>query len=72
MGGIAFLADFSTLALLTSGWGWHYLESAAVAFAIGMAVNYVLSVAGCSRCGSVKNARVEFLLFALSAWSAWE
>jgi putative flippase GtrA len=64
-GGIAFLADFGTLALLTSGCGWHYLQSAAVAFMIGMAVTYVLSVTWVFKVRSVKSQHVELLLFVL-------
>jgi putative flippase GtrA len=65
VGGIAFLADFGTLALLTSNCGWHYLQAAAVAFTIGLAVNYTLSVSWVFKVRAIKNRRVEFLLFAL-------
>jgi putative flippase GtrA len=65
VGGIAFLADFGTLALLTSGCGWHYLQAAAVAFGIGIAVTYVLSVTWVFKVRVVKSQHVEFLLFAL-------
>jgi len=65
VGGIAFLADFLTLALLTSGCGWHYLHAAAVAFGIGMAITYALSVTWVFKVRVVKSQHVEFLLFAL-------
>jgi len=65
VGGVAFVADFGALYALTEFCRLHYLESAAIAFLIGMAVNYALSVAWVFKVRAVKNARVEFLLFAL-------
>ena len=65
VGGIAFLADFATLALLTSGCGWHYLQAAAVAFGVGMAITYGLSVTWVFKVRVVKSQHVEFLLFTL-------
>jgi putative flippase GtrA len=65
VGGVAFLADFGTLALLTSGCGWHYLQSAAVAFVVGNIVNYSLSVRWVFEVRAVKNPRLEFALFVL-------
>jgi putative flippase GtrA len=65
VGGLAFIADFATLLVLTEYCHLHYLQSAAVAFLIGMAVNYALSVAWVFQVRTVKNPRVEFLLFAL-------
>lgn len=44
VGGIAFLADFGSLYLLTDHVGLHYLQAAAAAFLVGLAVNYLLSV----------------------------
>ena len=65
VGGVAFLADFGTLALLTSGFGWHYLQSAAVAFGIGTVFNYIFSVRWVFDVRAVKNHRLEFLFFVL-------
>jgi putative flippase GtrA len=44
VGGLAFIADFGTLYLLTEFTGFHYLLSAALGFIIGLAINYSLSV----------------------------
>jgi putative flippase GtrA len=64
-GSVAFAADFATLYALTEFCHLHYLASAAVAFGIGIAVTYVLSVAWVFKVRSVKSQQVEFLLFAL-------
>jgi putative flippase GtrA len=65
VGGVATLADFGTLALLTSGFGWHYLQSAAVAFGVGTAGNYALSIRWVFEERAVKNHLLEFVLFLL-------
>ena len=44
VGTVAFVADFGVLLVLTESCHLHYLRSAALAFLIGMAVNYALSV----------------------------
>lgn len=41
--GIAFIFDFGLLYIFTSMLDWHYLLSTTLAFAISVAVNYVLS-----------------------------
>ena len=43
VGGVAFIADFTLLAILTQA-GLHYLPSAFMAFLLGTWVNYQLSV----------------------------
>jgi putative flippase GtrA len=63
VGGVAFLADFAALAILTELLHVHYLLSAAIAFGLGMAVNYALSVRYVFKVRTVTNVRVEFLLF---------
>jgi putative flippase GtrA len=65
VGGFAFLVDFGTLALLTSVFGWHYLQSAAVALTLGTLINYALSVRWVFDVRAVKNHRLEFAVFAL-------
>ncbi|HTU26091.1 MAG TPA: GtrA family protein [Pirellulales bacterium] len=65
VGGVAFVADFGALYVLTEFGHIHYLESAAIAFLFGMAVNYVLSVSWVFQVRAVKSQRLEFLLFAL-------
>lgn len=55
VGGIAFVVDYGTLWLLTEAAGLQYLLSAAIAFILGLTVNYALStrwVFGESRIGS--------------------
>lgn len=44
VGGTAFVADFGSLYLLTEHAGLHYQLSAAVAFVIGLTVNYLMSI----------------------------
>jgi putative flippase GtrA len=65
VGGIAFAFDFASLFALTHFLGVHYLVSAAVAFVIGILVNYALSTAWVFTRRSVQSKRVEFLVFAL-------
>jgi putative flippase GtrA len=65
VGGLAFVADFGSLVLLTSLCGWYYLYSAAAAFLLGLAINYALSVTWVFKVRAVKNAHAEFLLFGL-------
>jgi len=45
VGGAAYVVDFGSLWALTDLAGVHYLVSAAIAFCLGLAVNYTLSVA---------------------------
>ncbi len=44
VGGVAFIVDFSSLFVLTDFFGIYYLISAALAFILGLATNYVLSI----------------------------
>lgn len=67
VGGIAFVADFGSLWLLTEYAGFHYQISALIGFILGLTINYILSVrwvfAGSA--GSTSNKSVEFIIFAL-------
>jgi putative flippase GtrA len=63
VGGLAFVVDFATLALLTQLAHLHYLASASVAFLLGMAVNYALSVGWVFKVRAVENPRLELFLF---------
>lgn len=65
VGGAAFLCDFGTLFLLTHFLHIHYLTSAAAGFLVGLAVNYLLSVAWVFDRSSYDSRMVEFLLFLL-------
>ncbi|MBS1169654.1 MAG: polysaccharide synthesis protein GtrA [Burkholderiaceae bacterium] len=64
VGGLAFIADFSTLVFLTEKAGLHYLLSATIGFFIGTTLNYLLSTHWVFSVRSVSNRRKEFTLFA--------
>lgn len=63
VGGIAFIADFATLLLLTEYLNFHYLVSAGIAFLFGLSINYLLSVNWVFVKRSYNNRYLEFLLF---------
>ncbi len=65
VGGIAFVADWGTLAILTM-FGLHYLIATAIAFLVGLTVNYFLSKAFVFRAEQASTgAAGEFLVYAL-------
>jgi len=64
VGGLAFVADFSSLFLLTEKAGLHYLWSATAAFLIGTMINYLLSTRWVFSVRKVNNWLDEFALFA--------
>src|SRR5512145_1522077 len=66
VGGIAFVSDFSTLWLVTSRIGLHYLASAALGFTVGLTVNYWLSVRWVFEKRRFSSATMQFGLFALT------
>lgn len=66
VGGIAFIVDYGALYCLTKFAGLHHLISAAVAFILGLVVNYLLSISWVfnqSRSSSSKLS--EFFIFAV-------
>ncbi|NHZ85963.1 MAG: GtrA family protein [Planctomycetia bacterium] len=65
VGGIAFIFDFGTLYLLTEYFNIYYLVSAAIAFLLGLTINYFLSVIWVFQKRSLKSKYVEFIVFAL-------
>lgn len=65
VGGFAFLLDFGALYVLTSRVGVHYLVSAAIAFLLGLLANYLLSRAWVFPRRVLRNASVEFAVFAV-------
>ena len=65
VGACAFAFDFSCLFFLTSYCHVHYLVSAAIAFLIGLAVNYALSVAWVFNRRRMSSWLTEFVVFAL-------
>jgi putative flippase GtrA len=60
---VAFVVDFTTLVILTEILGLHYLTGAAVGFAAGIAVAYVLSIRWVFARRSTPNAARESALF---------
>ena len=65
VGGVAFVADFAALFLLTEFGHLHYLVSASIAFIAGIAVNYTLSVTWVFDHRSLDNKIHEFAIFAV-------
>lgn len=65
VGGVAFVADYGTLFALTHYAGIYYLWSAAVAFCIGLTVNYLLSISWVFNKNRSAKPWVEFMVFAL-------
>lgn len=66
VGGTAFAADFGSLYALTEYAGVHYQLSAALAFIIGLTVNYFLSIRWVFNSRSTERHQVvEFLGFAI-------
>ncbi len=64
VGAIAFAFDFASLFALTHLGGIHYLVSAGIAFLIGLCINYLLSIKWVFPIRSIRDKRIEFLLFA--------
>lgn len=65
VGGIAFIADFTALSLLTSSFGLHYLVAMLFAFLFGTWVNYILSIYWVFGYRALSEQRIEFSLFLL-------
>ena len=65
VGGIAFIADFISLYLLTEFAGLHYLYSAAIAFTLGLIINYVLSILWVFKSRTVDKKIIEIIIFAI-------
>ena len=65
VGGIAFVADYGTLYVLTEYVHLYHLISAGVAFVIGLLVNYVLSIHWVFDEHSSSSKMTEFTIFAV-------
>ena len=63
VGGVAFLADYGSLWLFTAIVGLHYLLSAAIAFVIGLTVNYLLSISYVFSASRKTEILIEFTVF---------
>ena len=63
VGGVATVVDMGSLFLLTSYFGVHYLISAAIAFILGVATNYLISIAWIFK--STGNLKKEITLFVI-------
>jgi len=64
VGGAAWLVDMGSLCAFTELAHVHYLYSAALAFVMGLAVNYALSVVWVFNRRTINNRSSEFLIFA--------
>lgn len=65
MGGAAFLVDFGSLYILTDFVGLYYLTSAALAFILGLIVNYILSISWVFNKRALENPSYEFGVFSI-------
>lgn len=63
VGGLAFVVDFSALYLLADKAGLHYLVAASIAFLLGLTTNYLLCVWWIFHHRSIRDKRLEFLIF---------
>lgn len=64
VGGVAFVVDFGSLFLLTEYAQFRYLISAAIAFLLGLIVNYLLSITWVFSDSRLNNKMAEFVVFA--------
>ncbi len=63
VGGVSFMADFTTLIFLTEFHGVNYLFSAGVGFLVGLIINYILSIVWVFSESSYENKMIEFIFF---------
>lgn len=64
VGGTAFIVDFGSLFVLTEFFNVHYLISAAIAFLLGLTINYALSIVWVFSKRILRNKSFEFGIFA--------
>jgi len=65
VGGIAYSVDFGFLIFLTEVVKIHYLISAAIAFILGLLVNYAISILWVFPKRALASKRTEFLIFSI-------
>jgi len=63
VGGLAFVVDLGSLYVLTEFAGVHYLISSAIAFTLGLFVNYFMSIKWVFDKRSFASQKMEFLIF---------
>lgn len=64
-GGVAFIADFCSLFILTEYLGIHYLLSAALAFFIGVATKYTFCIRWVFDRRAIRSRWIEFIVFGM-------
>ena len=65
VGGVAFIFDFGSLFILTEYFNVYYLISAAIAFLLGLTINYFLSIIWVFKKRAIKSKYIEFVIFTL-------
>jgi putative flippase GtrA len=65
VGGVAFVIDIGSLYALTEYAGVYYLQSAALAFLLGLTTNYLLSIRWVFSNRTLQNKSIEYGIFAL-------
>jgi putative flippase GtrA len=65
VGGLSFIFDFGSLYILTEYFNIYYLVSAAIAFMLGLTINYLLSISWVFEKRSIESKHVEFFIFAI-------
>jgi putative flippase GtrA len=65
VGGIAFVADFGSLYILTEFSHIYYLVSAAIAFSIGVTTKYAFSIVWVFNRRSIQSRWIEFIVFVI-------
>lgn len=65
VGGIAFIADFGLLWLLTEFAHCHYIVAGSLSFIAGLLINYFLSTSWVFKTVGCRNRNVDFVFFAV-------
>ena len=65
VGGIAFIVDIGSLYVFTDIFDIYYLFSAAIAFILGLTVNYILSITWVFSKRKIRSKQFEFGIFVI-------
>lgn len=65
VGSLAFLVDFTALAVLHYALDVHYLNAAAIGFGLGLVLSYLISVSWVFDTRQLKRPWLEFIVFCL-------